>query len=147
MLKENTDKYYLIRTARIFGNPAKSDMAKRSFVDVMLDLASTRSEIRVVHEENSNATYSKDLAKKTKEILEQKLQYGIYHVTNAGTCTWYEFAKKIFEIKKINVKIVPVSSEEFPRPALRPDYAVLLNTKIPPLRNWEDALREYLLSR
>jgi len=144
LLQKQTKKFYLIRTARIFGNPAKSDMAKKSFVNVMLDLANKQSEIKVVDEEYSNTTYSKDLAKRTGEILEWKKSYGIYHVTNEGACTWYEFAKKIFELKGINIKIIPVTSKEFPRPAVRPPYSVLINTKLPTMRKWEDALKEYV---
>jgi len=147
LLKENTNQYYLIRTARIFGTPAKSDTAKKSFVSVMLELASTQKEIRVVHEEYSNATYSKHLAQRTREILEWKKPTGTYHVTNKGACTWYEFAKKIFEIKDISVKVTPVSQKEFPRPAARPSHSVLLNTKLPSQKKWEDALKEYLLSK
>jgi len=144
LLQKYGKKYYLIRTARIFGSPAKSNLAKKSFVNVMLDLTKSQNSIKVVHEEFSNATYSKDLAQRTKEILEWKKVFGIYHVTNEGACTWYEFAKKIFEIKNLDVEIIPVTSKEFPRPAVRPNYSVLLNTKLPKLRGWEDALKEYL---
>jgi dTDP-4-dehydrorhamnose reductase len=144
LLQKFTKKFYLIRTARIFGNPAKSSIAKKSFVNVMIELAGKQSEVKVVDEEYSNTTYSKDLAKRTREILEWKKSYGIYHVTNEGACTWYEFAKNIFEFKGIHVKILPVTSKEFPRPAARPSYSVLVNTKLPPLRKWEDALKEYL---
>ena len=144
LLQKFTKKFYLIRTARIFGNPAKSSLAKRSFVNVMLDLACKQKEIRVVDEEYSNTTFSKDLAKRTREIFEWKKPYGIYHVTNEGACTWYEFAKKIFEFKGIDIEIVPVTSKEFPRPAIRPNYSVLINTKLPKMRKWEDALKEYL---
>jgi dTDP-4-dehydrorhamnose reductase len=144
LLQKFTKKFYLIRTARIFGNPAKSSLAKRSFVNVMLDLACKQEEIRVVDEEYSNTTFSKDLAKRTREIFEWKKPYGIYHVTNEGACTWYEFAKKIFEFKGIDIEIVPVTSKEFPRPAIRPNYSVLINTKLPKMRKWEDALKEYL---
>jgi len=144
LLQKLTKKFYLLRTARIFGNPAKSGMAKKSFVNVMLDLANKQSEIKVVDEEYSNTTYSKDLAKRTREILEWKKPYGIYHLTNEGACTWYEFAKEIFELKGIKIKITPVTSKEFPRPAARPHYSVLINTKLPVMRKWEDALKEYL---
>lgn len=144
LLQKFTKKFYLIRTARIFGNLAKSSIAKKSFVNMMIELASKQSEIKVVDEEYSNTTYSKDLAKRTKEILEWKKPYGTYHVTNEGACTWYEFAKKIFEYKGIDIKIIPVTSKEFPRPAARPLYSALINTKLPTMRKWEDALKEYL---
>lgn len=143
-LQKNTNKFYLIRTARIFGEPAKSILAKKSFVQTMLDLASKHKELKVVNEEHSNSTYSKDLAQRTKEIIEWKKPFSIYHVTNEGACTWYEFAKKIFEIKNINVRVIPVTSKEFSRPAKRPKYAVLINTKLPKMRKWDDALEKYL---
>jgi dTDP-4-dehydrorhamnose reductase len=144
-IQKNTHKFYLIRTSRIFGDQAKSTVAKKSFVDLMLDLASKPEVIRLVDEEYSNATYSKDIAQRTKDIIEWEKPNGIYHVTNADACTWYEFGKKIFEIKNLDVKIKPVSSSEFPRPAARPAYSVLINKKLPQLRTWEDALEEYLL--
>ena len=72
--------------------------------------------------------------------------YGIYHGTNNGGSTWYEWAKKVFELRNITIDLAPVSHTQFPRPARAPKYSVLENTKMPKQRSWEDALQEYLMS-
>ncbi len=153
-IAKNTKKYYLIRTSKLFGKPAQVDGAKKSFFDVMLELGKKNKEIKVVDEEISCFTYAPDLAKKTKEILESQKPFGIYHVVNSEPCTWYEATLELYRqasaqggsvpVGKIKTKVVPVSSAEFPRPAKRPAYSVLLNTKLNPLRDWKEALREYL---
>lgn len=141
---KNCEKYYIIRLSRLFGNPAKADNAKKSFVDVMINLANEKKELNIVDEELSSPTYSPDLASQTKKILNDKMPYGIYHVTNSGACTWYEFAKEIFAIKNIDVKINPVPGSFYPRTAIRPMYSILLNTKLDKMRSWQEALKEYL---
>jgi dTDP-4-dehydrorhamnose reductase len=141
------EKYYLIRTSRLFGKSAISAGAKKSFVDAMLDLAGDRELIELVDEELSSPTYVHDLARRTLEIIDWKKPFGIYHVTNYGSCTWYGWAKKIFELSGENVKLMPVSADKFPRPAKRPKYSILLNTKLPPMRSWERALAEYLKTK
>jgi dTDP-4-dehydrorhamnose reductase len=137
-------RYYLVRTSRLFGRPAQSEGAKKSFVDVMLKLAGEKEFLELVDEELSSPTYTRDLARRTREIIEWQKPFGIYHVTNSGACTWHGWARKIFELSGKNVKIIPVAAEKFPRPAKRPKYSILLNTKLPPLRSWEEALAEYL---
>lgn len=137
-------KYYLIRTSRLFGKQAQSEGAKKSFVDVMLKLAEEKDCLELVDEELSSPTYVRDLAKRTREIIEWKKPFGIYHVTNVGGCTWYGWAKKIFELSGKSVKLIPVGADRFPRPAKRPKHSVLLNTKLPPMRRWEESLAEYL---
>lgn len=141
------DKVYLIRTSRLFGRPAASEGAKKSFVDVMLRLGREKESLNLVHEEYSNPTYAVDLARRTKEILEGNYEPGIYHVTNEGACTWYEFADEIFKQAGINVKINPVGSDQFPRLAKRPAFSSLLNSKLPKMRTWQEALSEYLRIR
>ncbi|HBV57972.1 MAG TPA: dTDP-4-dehydrorhamnose reductase [Candidatus Magasanikbacteria bacterium] len=135
---------YLIRTSRLFGPAGIGDSVKKSFVDVMLKLGGEKKELDLVDEEVSSPTYVVDLARATRELIESSAPAGIYHCTNFGACTWYEWAKKIFELTKLNVKLNPVPANKFPRPAKRPKFSKLLNTKSPPLRKWEDALAEYL---
>ena len=143
-LAKNIKKYYLIRTSKLFGKPAQVDGAKKSFFDLMLELGEKNKEIRAVDEEISCFTYAPDLAKKTKEIIESKKPFGIYHIVNSGPCTWYEATLELYRQAKIKATVTPVASTEFPRPAKRPAYSVLLNTKLNPLRDWKEALREYL---
>ncbi len=158
-VQEKGEKYYILRTCKLFGKPGESEVAKKSFVDIMLQLAAERDKLEVVDEEYASPTYVADLAARTKEIIESamtpsRLPYGIYHVTNSDACTWYEFAKEIFKIKNIDVEVEPISSEKFSclafregraRPAKRPKFSVLLNTKLPKMRSWKEALEEYLL--
>lgn len=136
--------YYIIRTSKIFGKPAKGEGAKKSFFDVMLELGKKNKEVKAVDEETSCFTYAPDLAKKTKEILDAKKSFGIYHITNSGPCTWYEAVVELYRQAKVKTKIIPVDGNEFPRPAKRPFYSVLINTKLNPMRSWKEALKEYL---
>ncbi|OGI28561.1 MAG: dTDP-4-dehydrorhamnose reductase [Candidatus Moranbacteria bacterium RIFOXYA12_FULL_44_15] len=151
---KNIKNYYLIRISKLFGAPALGESAKKSFFDIMLGLGKDKKEVRVVDEETSCFTYAPDLAKKTKEILDSQKPFGIYHVTNGGSCTWYEAAVELYKQAsakggsayggKIKTKIIPVPGAEFPRPAKRPFYSVLVNTKLNPMRDWKEALKEYL---
>ena len=143
-VQSNSDKHYIIRLSRLFGKPASAEGAKRSFIDLMLELASEKSEINIVDEEVSCPTYAPDLAQRTKEIVDQKKQFGIYHAASNGACTWFEFAREAFTIKSINVTMNPVPTSFYPRPAARPPFSELLNTKLPSMRSWEEALKEYL---
>jgi dTDP-4-dehydrorhamnose reductase len=138
---QKANKHYLIRLSRLFG---KTGAGKKSFVDAMLDLSKIKNEIDVINEELSSPTYAPDLAERTKYILENNLPYGIYHAGNGGACTWYEFAKEIFRLSGENIVVNAVLGEKFPRPAARPKYSVLLNTKLPAMRPWQEALKEYL---
>ena len=143
MVQENCQKYFILRTAWLYGEG-------KNFVKTMLSLSKKNKELKVVNDQIGSPTYAKDLAKAIKEIIEKKSdKYGIYHVTNKGEVSWYEFAKKIFEIKNIEIKVNSCTSEEFPRPAPRPHYSVLSNQKwidagFTPMRDYEEALKEYL---
>lgn len=143
-VKKNTKEYYIIRPSKIFGKPAQSETAKRSFFDVMLEVGKKNKEVKAVDEETSCFTYAPDLAKKTKEIIESEKPFGIYHVVNTDPCTWYEAVLELYKQAKLKTRVIPVSGSEFPRPAKRPYFSVLLNTKLNPLRSYKDALREYL---
>lgn len=146
-VKKEGGKYYMIRLSKLFGKPAKSKGAKKSFFDVMLEAGRKNEEVKVIDEETSCFTYAPDLAKKTKEIVESRKPYGIYHVVNSGSCTWYEAVLELYKQAKIKTKVIPVAGEEFPRPAKRPYFSVLLNTKINPLRDYREALKDYLKVR
>jgi len=145
-IQKNTNQYYLIRTSKLFGKPGRSPMAKRSFFDTMIQAAKDNRIMKVVDEEKSCFTYTPDLAQESKKIIEEKIPFGIYHVVNAGPCTWFEATRTLLDLTKIkDVEVLPVSSSEFPRPAKRPKSSVLLNTKLKPLRSYKEALSEYLL--
>ncbi len=139
MILDIEPRYYLVRTSWLFGKNGKN------FVETMLRLASEGKDIKVVNDQFGSPTYVKDLAEKVKELIESHRPYGIYHITNSGACSWYEFALKIFELSGLKVNVKPVKSEEFKTAAKRPTYSMLINTKLPPMRPWEDALRDYLV--
>ena len=143
-VQENLSRHYIIRLSRLFGKIGAGAGVKKSFVDTMIDLAKTNKELRVIDEEISSPTYAPDLAERTKFVLDSMAPYGIYHAANSGSCTWYEFAKEIFRLKKVDINLIKAKSEDFPRPARRPKFSVLLNTKLPEMRHWTDALAEYL---
>lgn len=140
------DNAYVIRTCKLFGRPGVSAHAKKSFVDIMLQLAATQDHIDAIDAEYASPTYTPDLATQTKVLLEGEYVPGIYHVTNSGGCTWYEFAVEIMKQARITIPVRPVGPEAFPRPAQRPAYSVLLNTTLPPMRSWQEALHTYLVS-
>jgi len=137
-------KFYLIRTSKLFGPKGESKTSKPSFFDIMLELAEHKDSLDIVNEEVSCFTYTPDLAKTTKELIESDKGYGIYHIVNGGACTWYEATQELFKQANVDIRVNPVKSEIFSRPAKRPKYSVLLNTKLLELRSWQEALREYL---
>lgn len=146
IVQQNGDRYYIIRLSRLFGKPAMSEGAKKSFVDVMIWLATEggKTELDIVDEEVSCPTYAPDLALFTKNLIEDNPESGIYHGANDGACTWYEFATEIFTLKNIDITLNAVNADTFPRPAKRPAYSELLNTKREKMRGWGEALGEYL---
>ena len=138
MILDISPKYYIIRTSWLFGKNGKN------FIETMLRLAEENKDIRVVNDQFGSPTYAKDLALEVRKLVESQNQFGIYHITNSETCSWYDFAVKIFELSNLNIKVKPVKSEEFPTPAKRPTYSMLINTKLSPMRKWEEALKDYL---
>lgn len=143
---ERGEHAYVIRLSKLFGKPADSATGKRSFFEVMLEKGRTETEIRVVDDERSCFTYAPDLAEATRALIEDEATYGIYHLPNEGGVTWYEAVQQLYKLSGISTEVIPVTSEAFPRPAKRPHNSILLNTKRPKLRSYEEALREYLES-
>jgi dTDP-4-dehydrorhamnose reductase len=138
-----TNRFYIVRTSWLYGREGKN------FVDTIIRLLSEKERIEVVNDQVGCPTYTLDLARKVRELIGKG--YGIYHVTNTGTCSWFDFAVAIAAKKGISKNIVPVTSLQFKRPAERPASSVLGNTMlrlegIGELRNWEEALGEYLNS-
>ncbi|RXA21947.1 dTDP-4-dehydrorhamnose reductase [Methanosarcina sp. MSH10X1] len=130
---EKMHDYMIVRISWLFGVHGKN------FVETVLRLSREIDTVKVVNDQFGKPTYALDLATKIKEIIE--LNPGIYHITNDGICSWYEFASSIID------NTVPCTSEEFPRKAKRPKYSVLVNTKTEPMRHWNEALKEYLKER
>jgi dTDP-4-dehydrorhamnose reductase len=122
-VKEYLDRYFIVRTAWVFG------INGNNFVKTMLRLAEDRDELGVVHDQVGSPTYTVDLARFMIDLVESD-KYGVYHATNEGVCSWYEFAVEIFNQRGVNVKVNPLTSEQFPRPAARPKYSVLSKKKL-----------------
>lgn len=138
------EKYYIIRLSKLFGRPAASMAGKKSFFEKMIEIAETKTELTVVDDEVSRFTYAPDLAHATKSLLEDGATYEIYHLTNEGNASWYEAANELFRVLGKEVAIRPIKGDELKRPAKRPRFSELLNTKRPLLRSYTDALEEFL---
>ncbi|MDO5823519.1 dTDP-4-dehydrorhamnose reductase [Methanobrevibacter sp.] len=139
---EILDKFFIVRTAWLYG------VNGRNFPKTMLELAENHSEITVVYDEIGTPTYAMDLANAISQLIETDF-YGIYHITNSGSCSWCEFARYIFEVANVDVNVIPVTASEFARAAPRPSYSVLKNKTwvengFKPLRSYKDAISEYI---
>ncbi|MDP2709053.1 MAG: dTDP-4-dehydrorhamnose reductase [bacterium] len=137
-------KWYIIRTSKLFGPKGDSELAKPSFFDLMLAAAKIKDKLEIVNDEFSCFTYTPDLAKATKELVESDKGCGIYHLANSGARTWHGAALELFKLAGIKIEITAITGDKVARPAKRPKYSVLLNTKLPPLRDYREALKEYL---
>jgi dTDP-4-dehydrorhamnose reductase len=137
-------KYYIIRLSKLFGPKGDSTHTKASFFDIMLNLAKTNSELKVVNEELSCFTYSPDLAKATYKLLDENYEIGIYHLINSNSCTWYDGVLTLKELAELSIEVKPIAGSDLTRSARRPEFSVLKNTKFPALRNYQEALKEYL---
>lgn len=144
-LLETCKKYYLIRTSWLFGKAPQTGKPRgKNFIDKIIDLGLSQNEVKVVNDQFGHPTFTKDLSKAVKNIIDQKLAYGIYHVINEATASWYDLAKEAFTLKGIKTPLIPVVSTEFPSRVMRPKYSILNNNKLPKLRPWQEAVKEYL---
>lgn len=149
-IKENMEKYYIFRTAWLYGD---GNNFVRTMTKVALgkkDLPQEEKFVTVVADQYGSPTYAVDLAQYIYEALEKEIPYGIYHATNEGFTTWYEFTKEIYKILGIECEVKPVTTEEFPRPAKRPANSKLCKEKLKKaginIPKWQDALKRYLES-
>ncbi len=142
-VKNLLKEYFVVRTSWLYGYYG------RNFANTILQLASEKKELRVVNDHIGCPTYTKDLSRKIKDLLLTK-SYGVYHITNSGSCSWYEFAREILKLAGIReVEVMPISSEELDRPAPRPRFSVLENHRLRltlgnSMRNWKEALSDYI---
>ncbi len=150
VVQQYCEKYFLVRTCGLYGIAGKTSRTG-NFVERMLRLASERKPIRVVNDQIVNPTSTRDLAEKLLRLIHTK-KFGLYHMTNTGECSWYDFAKEIFHRAGVSAELSPTSSESFGAKARRPAYSVLDNYALrasgfadfPP---WQEALAEYLRER
>ena len=163
-VKKILKKYFILRTSWLYGKQGKN------FVDTILKIAKKEKVLKVVDDQVGSPTYAKDLAKAIRALISviarseailrhcesakrpkqsQKMEYGVYHVSNSGSVSWYDYAKEILKLAKSQTKVVPISSKELNRPAKRPKMSVLDNSKFVKftgykMRNWQEALKEYV---
>lgn len=135
-VKKHCTKYYIARTSWLYGIHGKN------FVETMLSLKD-KPELKVVDDQIGCPTWTVELANGILKLLQKP--YGTYHVCGSGHTSWYGFAKEIFKQSNLDVNLVPCTTDEFPRPAKRPQYSVMDNDQI--CRNWEVALHDYLQLR
>jgi dTDP-4-dehydrorhamnose reductase len=158
-IKRSLKKYFILRTSWLYGKYGKN------FVDTILKIAKKEKVLKVVDDQVGSPTYTKDLAKAIRALISviarspakggttkqsQKIEYGVYHVSNSGSVPWYDYAKEILKLAKSQTKVAPISSKELDRPAERPKMSVLDNSKFikftgHKMRNWQEALNNYVV--
>lgn len=134
---------YVVRTAWLYS------AERKNFAKTMTKLAlNGEGEVRVVNDQMGQPTFTGDLAKQIVDLVLSSAPVGIYHGTNSGQATWFEFSKEIFKLSGADAsRVIPVSSSEYPRPAKRPSYSVLghdawAKTAVEPMRDWRIALAD-----
>lgn len=137
-----SSKYFIVRTSWVYG------IYGANFVKTMLNLAKTRDSLKVVSDQFGSPTYTVDLALFLEKLI-QTDRYGIYHASNSGVCSWYDFACAIFEESGVKIKLEPCTTEEFPRPAPRPrnsamEHVAICANGFEDLRPWWEGLRAFL---
>ncbi|MEA3305285.1 MAG: dTDP-4-dehydrorhamnose reductase [Candidatus Omnitrophota bacterium] len=147
-IKRELDRYFIVRTSWLFGRNG------RNFVDIILDKAERKEELKVVADQFGCPTYTVDLSKALKKLISIALTNGnlggVYHFSNSGSCSWYKYAQEIMRISgKNNVKLTPIISSELNRPAIRPGISILDTGKYSQVckekpRDWALALEDYL---
>jgi dTDP-4-dehydrorhamnose reductase len=140
---EAGDEHVIVRTAWLFGAGGPN------FVETMLRLAADRDEVSVVTDQVGRPTWTGHLAAALVEAAERRGDLGVFHATGPGACSWNEFALEIFDRAGVDCRVLPTTSEAFPRPATRPAYSVLGSERDPAivLPPWQEGLQAYLEGR
>ncbi|NMI03846.1 dTDP-4-dehydrorhamnose reductase [Paenibacillus sp. SZ31] len=150
LVQSLSSKWFVVRTSWVYG------LYGNNFVKTMLKLGQEKPNLQVVHDQKGSPTYAVDLAGFLIELMATEM-YGIYHASNSGTCTWYEFTQAIFEEAQttggvsIQTKLEPCTTEQFPRPAPRPvnsvmDHMSIRTNGLTDLRPWRDGLKDFIFS-
>lgn len=148
IVTEHCPRSWIVRTCGLYGR--QSTRGKGNFVETMVRLGAERPELKIVNDQRCTPTHAGDLADALIALLQTEA-YGLYHATNAGDCTWYEFAGEIFRLSELTPKVLPITSAEYRAKAPRPSYSVLNCEKLAktigrPMRSWREALAAYLAS-
>jgi dTDP-4-dehydrorhamnose reductase len=143
-------RHFIVRASGLFGVAGSSGKGG-NFIETMLRLAKERNELKVVNDQVFSPTYTRDLAQKIAQLMDTEY-YGIFHITNSGACSWYEFTTEILKLAGIKTPVVPITSDQYPQKARRPRYSVLDNYHLrllgmDDMRPWQEALKDYLAAR
>ena len=147
-VRTEAPKHLILRVSGLYGvNPCRAK-GGRNFVTTMLKLASERDEVRVVDDEILSPTHTLDIARQIDKLLRAE-KFGTFHVSSQGQCSWYAFARRIFDLRGITTKLSIAASDEFPAKVRRPLYSTLDNTRLREhgldiMPSWEDGVAEYL---
>ncbi len=141
------NKYYVIRLSGLYGHAGSSGKGG-NFIELMLRLAKENKSIKVVNDQTLTPTSTAEVARKLYELIRTN-NYGVFHMTNSGGCSWHEFAGEIFRLAGLSPDLTPVLSKEFGAKAKRPEFSVLDNYNlkkagISDLKHWKVALKEYM---
>jgi len=143
-------KHYVVRVASLFGVAGASGKGG-NFVETMIKKAKNNEVIKVVDDMWMSPTYTRDAASAIKKILELELPFGVYHVTNRGFCTWFQFAKEIFNQLDLNPVLEPIRTSDLEMKAKRPRFSALASVKLSKygifMRSWKEALHDYLVEK
>ncbi|MFA9398541.1 MAG: dTDP-4-dehydrorhamnose reductase [Clostridiaceae bacterium] len=144
-IKEFSSKYFIVRTAWLYGYNGNN------FVKTIIKASKERGSLKVVDDQRGNPTNAEDLAYHILKIALTE-EYGVYHCTGKGECSWFDFASKIVKLAKIDATVMPCDSNEYKRPAKRPSFSSLDNMMLrctvgDEMRNWEDALEQFILNQ
>jgi dTDP-4-dehydrorhamnose reductase len=150
LVRSTCPKHFVIRTCGLYGVWGSGGKGG-NFVETMLRLAGQGKPLRVVNDQHCTPSFTADVATATADLLATRA-YGLYHVTSAGDCTWYELAKETFRLAGVRADLAAITSDQFGAPARRPAYSVLANDKlrsagVSPPRPWTEALAAYMGER
>jgi dTDP-4-dehydrorhamnose reductase len=150
MLQSIWPKHFIVRSCGLYGYAGSREKGT-NFVETMLKLGASGNPLKIVHDQVCTPTATLDLARAVEQVIATE-RYGLYHLTAGGECSWYEFAKAIFELAQLHPEVCPVTSDAFPMKAKRPDYSVLDNanlraTGLADMRPWREALADYIHGR
>ena len=140
--KEFCSRHFIVRTAWLYG------YGGNNFVYTMRKLGATKDSLMVVDDQRGNPTHANDLAHHILKMIETE-NYGVYHCTGKGECSWYDFATEIMRLSNLNCNVNPCTTEEFPRPAKRPEYSSLDNKMLretigDDMRDWKEAIKSFI---
>lgn len=150
MVQHLCRRHLIVRSSALFGIAGASGKGG-NFVETMLKLAKEKDELRVVNDQVFSPTCTRDLAGKIVKLISGDY-CGIFHITNKGSCSWYEFTREILRLAGLKTPVIPITSDQYPQKALRPRFSVLDNQQLKLLgmddmRLWQEALKDYLIEK